>query len=269
MEAHLTYLNSTIHYSLYGSGPLLLCLHGYNHHTRSFGFLTKRLQQRYTVLAIDMPFHGFTDWKEARPFMPEDLHSIVLQIQPQANKVMHMLGYSMGARLLLAYFQHYPAAVKSIALIAPDGLRMNPWYRMATRTLAGKKIFQNMMHNPAWVYRIIRTTDRFKLAKKGLTATAMYFMEHPESRMELYNRWTSLSKFRPNLNVIKKLLAKYNVPVHMLLGKTDPVVSWKDGLRFQKSCPQWVTANIIPAGHFLINERYTDEIIKLLPEQEC
>lgn len=266
MEAYLTYHQSTIHYSIHGSGPVLLCLHGYNHNTRSFHFLVKRLQQHYTVLAIDMPYHGFTTWKEERPLMPEDLHGIVLQIQPQANEGMHMLGYSMGCRLLLAYFQHYPSAVKSIALVAPDGLRMNPWYRMATRTQAGKKIFQNMMHNPTWVYRIIRTTDRFKLAKKGLTATAMYFMEHAESRMELYNRWTSLSKFRPKLNIIQKLLSKYKVPVQMLLGKTDPVVSWKEGLRFQKGCPQWIHATIIQAGHFLMNERYADDIVKLLPE---
>jgi pimeloyl-ACP methyl ester carboxylesterase len=251
---------------MYGSGPLLLCLHGYNHHTRSFHFLGKRLQHRFTILAIDLPYHGFTTWKEKRPFTPEDLHEIILQIQPQASKGMHILGYSMGGRFSLAYFQEYATVIKSIALVAPDGLRINPWYRAATHTQLGRKIFHNTMHNPAWLYRLIRTTDRFKLAKKGLTNTAMYFLQNEKGRMELYNRWTSLSLFRPQLRTIQKLLQKYQVPVQMLFGKTDPVISWKDGLRFQKGCPQWIHSTIVPAGHFLMNERFTDEIIKLLPE---
>ncbi len=173
----------------------------------------------------------------------------------------------MGGRIALAYFQQYPAAIKSIALIAPDGLRTNPWYRAATRTQLGKKIFHNTMHNPTWLYRLIRTTDRFKLAKKGLTTSAMYFLGNEEGRMQLYNRWTSLSLFRPQLRVIHKLLSKYEVPVQMLFGKTDPVISWKDGMRFQKGCPQWLHGTIIPAGHFLMHERYADDIMKLLPER--
>ena len=242
-------------------------MHGYNHHTQSFRFLGKQLQDRFTILAIDLPYHGFTSWEEKRPLVPEDLHAIILKIHPQASKGMHILGYSMGGRFSLAYFQHYPDIVKSIALVAPDGLRNNPWYKIATHTKIGNRIFHNTMHNPAWLQRLIRTGDRFKLTKKGLTNSARYFLQNEEGRMQLYNRWTSLSLFRPQLRTIHKLLAKYGVPVRMLLGKADPVISWKDGLRFQKGCPQWIQSSIVPAGHFLLNERYADEIIKLLPER--
>lgn len=266
MEAYLTYHNSTIHYSLFGTGPLLLCMHGYNHHTRSFSFLVKHLQHRFTVLTIDLPYHGFTNWKERRPITPEDLHTIILQLQPDAMKGMHLLGYSMGGRFSLAYFQQYPDVIKSIALVAPEGLGLSPWYKMATHSKIGNKIFRNTMHNPAWLYRLIRTTDRLKLAKKGLTSSVMYFLNNKEDRIQLYNRWTSLTLFRPNLKTIQYLLVKYKVPVRMLLGKTDPVISWKDGLRFQKGCPQWIHATVIPAGHFLMHERYADDIVKLLPE---
>lgn len=265
MEAYLSYHKSRIHYHLYGQGPLLLCLHGYNHHTQSFLFLRKYLEQRFTVLILDMPFHGFTEWQEQRPFIPEDLHAIVLQLQPQAAQAVHLFGYSMGGRIALAYFQQYPKAVKSISLVAPDGLRVNGWYRLATQTRMGERFFRRTMHNPAWLHRFIRTSSRYKLAPKHLLSAANYFLQNEEGRMQLYNRWTTLSRFKPNLQQIHKLLHKHEVPVNILFGQSDSVISWKDGVRFQKQNPKLIHTTIIPAGHYLINERYANDILKLLP----
>jgi pimeloyl-ACP methyl ester carboxylesterase len=266
LEANFSYHHSTIHYHLYGQGPLLLCLHGYNHNTRSFWFLQRHLEDRFTVLAIDMPYHGATVWQEQRPFTPEDLHTIVLQLQPQANKEVHLFGYSMGGRLALAYFQQYPEAVKSISLVAPDGLHGKLWYSFVTQTRLGNRFFHNTMHNPAWLHRFIRTTDRYKLVPSGLTSAANYFLNNEAGRLQLYNRWTSLSRFHTRLPLICKYLGQYKVPLRLLFGQTDPIVSYKHGQQFQKRCPKQVSVTIISAGHFLMNERYAADILKLLSE---
>ena len=269
MEAFLSYQQSRIHYHLQGSGPLLVLLHGYNHHTRKFDFLIRSIQHRYTVLALDMPYHGFTDWKEGRPFTTKDLHTVITQLHPAAAgaKSVTLLGYSMGGRIALAYFQQYPETVKSIALIAPDGLRFNPWYKLATATKAGERLFQHTMNKPAWFQRVVDATARYRLAPKSLTNVVSYFLQNEHVRMELYNRWTSLSTFRPNLRLILKLLTRHQVPLRMLFGQTDSVIHWKTGVRFQKQNPKWVHTSVIPASHFMINERYVEDILKLFPEE--
>ncbi len=269
MEAYLPYHQSRIHYHLQGSGPLLVLLHGYNHNTRKFDFLIRRLQHRFTVLALDLPYHGFTEWKEGRPFTVKDLHAVITQLQTQANsdKSVQLLGYSMGGRIAMAYFQQYPQLVKSLALIAPDGIRFNPWYKLATATKAGERLFQHTMNKPGWFQRVVDATAKYRLAPKSLTNVVSYFLQNEHVRMELYNRWTSLSTFRPNLRIIQKLLAKHRVHMRMLFGQTDSVVHWKSGNTFQKQNPKWVQVTVIPASHFMINERYADDIAKLLPEE--
>ena len=57
--------SSRIAYTRWGTGgKLLFCLHGYGETGAGFAFLETALGDEYTILAIDMPFHGGTDWKE-------------------------------------------------------------------------------------------------------------------------------------------------------------------------------------------------------------
>jgi pimeloyl-ACP methyl ester carboxylesterase len=106
MQSHyITHNNSTIHYRKFGDGPkLLFCFHGYGREADTFSILERRLGSLFTIVAIDIPFHGRTEWKEELIFKPKYLQQFLLQIRRSLNKEnikFSLLGFSIGGRLAL------------------------------------------------------------------------------------------------------------------------------------------------------------------------
>src|SRR3569833_2382128 len=95
----IPYNNSSIHYCVYGSGDkLVFCFHGYGEQAESFAFLESSLGKTHTLIAIDMPFHGETQWLEGLLFSPAHLVAIfqyILAVSPVFIKpVFSLLVYS-------------------------------------------------------------------------------------------------------------------------------------------------------------------------------
>ncbi len=81
-DVFLSWSQSIIHYSVGGSGDrLLFCFHGYGENAATFSFLEKAIGHLFTIVAIDMPFHGQTDWKEGNYFAPDALVGMLEAIQ--------------------------------------------------------------------------------------------------------------------------------------------------------------------------------------------
>lgn len=89
------------HVQQLGSGPALLLVHGTGASTHSWRDLMPRLARRYTVVAPDLPGHGFTERPPARrlslPGMSRALCDLVdtLRIRPCL-----VAGHSAGAAIL-------------------------------------------------------------------------------------------------------------------------------------------------------------------------
>ncbi len=266
------YKNSSIHYCLYGSGEeLLICFHGFGEEATSFFFLEKVVGNRFTIIAISMPFHGDTAWNEGLLFSPQNLHEIIGGIvkvcKPQTpDYKVHFLGYSMGGRLVLAYFQQYPQLVKSIALVAPDGLYKNNWYWFATQTTIGNRLFKFTMQQPQWFTGMIKLLGKMGLLNKSVAKFVSYYLGDENIRTALYKRWTTLRKFQPNLPLIKRLIAADKVPVEMLFGEYDRIILYQRGEQFQQGHEEMIEVKIIKAGHQLMQEKYVAEITNLLAD---
>ncbi len=142
MDTHfITYRNSTIAYRRTGSGKeWLFCFHGYGYDGLSFDIFSSLLHKRYTIIAIDLPFHGQTNWQEGLLFEPEALVSIIHSIKSPDLK-MSLLGYSMGGRVVMQLAQLVPEEINKIVLVAPDGFHKNKWQWLSTQTLAGNRLF--------------------------------------------------------------------------------------------------------------------------------
>ena len=84
MESHfIRWRSSTIHYNRLGHGSeWLFCFHGYGEQGSSFDLFEELLGDAYSLIAIDLPFHGQTDWQEGLSFPVVDLIQIIDQIKP-------------------------------------------------------------------------------------------------------------------------------------------------------------------------------------------
>jgi pimeloyl-ACP methyl ester carboxylesterase len=261
MEQHsIPYGSSNIGYTLYGRGRrLLLCMHGYGESAASFAFLEATLGAEFTLLAIDMPFHGRTEWKEGFFLDPAVLVSLIGEIVarlPGLEGGWWLLGYSMGGRMALQLLEMVPDRVERLVLVAPDGLKMNRWYWLATQTGSGNRLFRWTMRRPGWLFFVLRAGHFLRLVNPGIYKFAVYYIADEQVRQDLYIRWTTLRGFRPDIGVVRELIASRKIPVRLLYGKFDRIIRWETGERFRQKLPTGsCQLRIVASGHQLLQEK--------------
>jgi len=269
MKSHyITYKNSNIHYRQFGDGPkLLFCFHGYGRESDTFYILERRLGRLYTIIAIDVPFHGRTEWKDEIVLQPKYLQQFLLQIQSSLNKEnikFSLLGFSMGGRISLHLTQLMPDKIERLILLAPDGLTSNVWRWMASDTWLGNKLVNYTVHNSRWIEWILNKAEKRQIIHRNLADFIRYYLDDEEDRLMFYNRYASMQKFRPSPGRLKRLIIKYRIPVKMMFGRFDQVIPYKGGERFKQGIEEFASITIVDAGHHLLSEVYADKIVQLI-----
>ena len=262
LQQKLPYKNSIINYYEHGNGEkILFCIHGYGESGDSFSFLEKHLSG-YTVYAIDLPFHGATEWNEKRPMLKQDLTAIINLINTKQNKSFSLMAFSMGGRIALSLIADMCNQIENVALIAPDGLHVNFWYWMATKTLAGNKVFENTVHNPKWFFKVVTVADKTNLLNKSIIKFVHHFLDDETERTLLFRRWNVMKKFTVNRYEVKRLCRQKNIHVNLLFGKHDSVILASRAKAFRNT--KNITIKVINAGHHLLEEAYAGDIVSLL-----
>lgn len=264
----LCFKSSHISYIRYGTGPrLLLCFHGYGESAASFGFLEEALEKDFTVIAIDMPYHGDTEWDEGLFFDPCDLLALLHEIVdalPGLEDGWWMLGYSMGGRIALQLVELAPEKVRRLVLLAPDGLRVNPWYWIATQTGWGNRFFRLTMRKPGWFFFFLRTANGLRLVNPSVYKFTLNYIDDAEARRLLYTRWSVTRGFQPHLRKIGALVRERRAPVHLLYGRYDRIIRCERGKRFRHLCAPYCRLTILPAGHQLLQPKFIEVIVSAL-----
>jgi pimeloyl-ACP methyl ester carboxylesterase len=240
----------------------LFCFHGYGEDGTSFAFLEGKLGATYTLYAIDFPIHGQTKWNEAYAFTPDDLVAIMEMIHPLNDKKISLLAYSMGGRAAMNLVQILPDKISHIGLVAPDGLHRNIWYWITTQTSIGNKAFAYTMNKPKWFFKVMNASGKLGIINESVLKFVHYYLDDKEERILLYKRWTFMRRLKPDLIVIKKLCDEKNIQMKFLFGKYDRIILSKRAAVFSDA--KNIEIKIINAGHQLLKEKYTKDIIALL-----
>ena len=269
MTSHyITFKNSNVHYRQFGNGPkLLFCFHGYGRESDTFYILERRLGTLYTIIAIDVPFHGRTEWKDEIVLKPKYLQQFLLDIRSSLNKgniKFSLLGFSMGGRIALHLTQIMPQQVERLILLAPDGLNFNVWRWMASDTWAGNKFMNYTIHNAGWVAWVLAKAEKLHIIHRSLGDFLSYYLDNEEQRIKFYHRYISMQKFRPSLYQLKRLIRKYGIPVRMMFGRYDNIIPYSGGEKFREGIEEFATLKIVDAGHHLLSEGHANEIAKLV-----
>lgn len=266
----LHYKNSVIGFYRYGEGPeSMICFHGYGESASHFEFLAKYVGSQYTIYAIDLPFHGSTEWKEGLNFEVSELSEIVKVIlngdqhdAGTAEPHFTLMGFSLGGRMALCLYQAHPEWIKRLILLAPDGLKVNFWYWLSTQTRLGNKFFAFTLNNPHWFMGFLKLLNRMKLINASIFKFVIYYIGSKEVRRSLYERWTGLRKIKPDLHKIKSLIRERNTPVNLVYGKHDRIILSSVGERFKKDIPLQCTLDVIHSGHQVLHEKHAREIMQ-------
>lgn len=114
-----------IYYESYGSGPAVICLHGFNENRKIFNTLKDDLTKDYQVILIDLRYHG------------KSVKSGVLTLDQMAKDVMEIadhlalssydvIGYDTGAEVALTLAskdQRLKSAILLSPYLSPKGIK--------------------------------------------------------------------------------------------------------------------------------------------------
>lgn len=264
------YKNSFINVELFGNGDkLLFCFHGFGEDAASFKVLQPALGKAYKLAAIDLPFHGKTEWNEGLLMTDGDLLNILNKII-ETNKSINspskfsMLAFSFGGRVALHLLQTLPSKIERVVLLAPDGLHLNFWYWLGTQTFLGNKLFAYTMKKPRWFFAMINVAGKTGLLNKTIIKFVHYYLDDKEVRQLLHKRWTVMRKFKPKASQIKNVISKYEIPVRLLFGKYDQIILSKRSNFFG------INKNVkiieLDAGHQLLKEKFAHHIALLFSQ---
>ena len=270
MKTHeLDYKGSRIAYTIYGTGErYIACFHGYGQAAYRWAILEPLLGKRFTLIAFDLPYHGHTDWKNSENFTVDGLIEIIQQILPSPHQKIHLLGYSLGGRIALRLLQQMPQRINKTVLLAPDGLHKNKWYRFATQTKIGRKLFYRLMKNPQMLLSVATRLRAMGRIREGYYSMLQYYAGSEESRMHVYWRWISTRFFQPDLPKLRSAIAIYKLPVELVFGKYDKIMVADRGITFAKGLEQYAHVHLLETGHHFLKESYAPFIASLFDDDK-
>jgi len=271
-QQSVSYKNSKISFLTAGNGQkLVICFPGYGEDASSCSFLGKYGGSEFTFIAIDLPFHGKTRWEEGLDFHWEDLKNIVAIIlkthfsenTPGKEKIT-LLGFSLGGRLALSLYQSIPEQVQKVVLLAPDGLKINFWYWLATQTGIGNRFFKFTMKRPSWFFGFLKLLNHFGFVNASIFKFVNYYIGDQKVRELLYLRWTTLRRLKPDLQKIKTLIRLHGTFFHLVYGKHDRIILPTRGKKFRTGIEKYCTLSVIESGHQVLHEKHAADIVAAL-----
>ena len=223
----------TWHVQIMGSGPVLLLAHGTGAATHSWRGLLPLLARHFTVVAPDLPGHGFTETPRpgglSLPGMAASLSALltVLELSP-ALCAGHSAGAAILARMCLDGLIA-PAALISLngALLPLFGLTGQVFSGVA-KLLAGVPMLQTMFArsagDPVTVRRLLAGTGSVIDAEGvALYARTAANRAHAEAALMMMAQWD----LQPLLRDLPKLIPK----LYLVAGSNDRTVSPTEAVR--------------------------------------
>jgi magnesium chelatase accessory protein len=254
------------HVQVMGSGPTVLLIHGTGATTHSFRMLMRLLAPDFTVVAADLPGHGFTgpppsSWGYSLPGVTSGLAALlrVLAVQPVL-----LVGHSAGAAV--AVRMGLDGAASPLAVVSLNGALL-PFPGMAhvvlgpaARLLAGSgiaaKAFTLFAGSRPSVERMVRSTGS-RIDAEGLRFYARLAgnSAHVHGALALMANW--------DLRPLARDLPALATRLVLLTGGRDGMVPPAESFRVRSLVPAAELISLRGLGH-LAHEEQPDKVATIL-----
>lgn len=254
-ENFIDYQSSRLHYARAGKGlKTLLVFHGFGQDHQAFDRWVQALEQEYQFFFFDLYFHGQSIWPIRRPLEKEDWKKILTRFLEIENiAVFEIAGFSLGGKFAMATVEAFPEKVRKVILLAPDGIKTNFWYSLATYPIAMRGLFKSMVLKPGRFFGLARFLSTFGLVDRGILRFAESQMDTEEKRRRVYCSWVYFRHLRFSLDKIALLLNEHKVSLLMIVGRYDKVIPVKNMDRLLRR---------LHTGHIEIMESGHNDLIK-------
>jgi magnesium chelatase accessory protein len=244
------------HVQLMGRGPVALLIHGTAAATHSWRDLAPLLARRFTVVAPDLPGHGFSEpMRSAQVSLPEFARAVgdllaALELQP-ALAVGHSAGAAVLARMCL------DGRIAPRALVGLNGALLPPsgwaglFFPPTARLLAWNPLIPHLVAwraaDPAAVRRLIDSTGS-RLDERGaaLYQRLVRSPQHVAGILAMLAHWD----LRPLLSDLPRLAPRLT----LVVGEADGTVSPREAAQVKRLLPSVRIVRLLGLGHLAHEE---------------
>ncbi len=254
-------VHGRVHALKFGHGTgLLIALHGFSDRARMFAVLENSLSERYTTVAIDLPFHGQTEWHKS-DFSKEDLLAILAQVLESEGKTRcSLLGFSFGARLAQAMLPELAPQLEQLYLLSPDGGNTKGMGAAERTPMWMRRFLFRMLRYPGWFV----TLANFGLNWGFIPAFTYKFMRNnltrPKRMQRLFGCWFSMDSFNLFRLDLHKILQKTQIPTLVFIGAKDNMVHKKSLKKLYSNLPYVHLIILKSEGHRIVGKALAESL---------
>ncbi len=261
---YIRYKDNTVYCIKTGQGPrLMLAFHGFGQESSFFLSLANALADEYTTIAIDLPGHGKTTWTDTY-FDTEALMALVQGFKNDLHmERISLLGYSLGSRLCQCIIEKQANWVDTTFLLAPDSLKNNRLYKLATRNFLGKKIFRAICQNPVALMSIAGLLQKTGLLRKAQFDFLQKNLSDATRRRQVFEVWNVLSPLIPHKAIAHYQINKHKIGLHLLMGQQDSIFPVAHGKAFLLGLKN-ATLHTLPCGHNFASEKIMSQVAGII-----
>lgn len=261
---HISIGTERLHYLRMGRGSrVLLAFHGYGQEAETFAVFEPWLAHDYTILSIDLPYHGQTEWGGKPHLTAEDLATLVREVVREYGvERVSLMGYSIGGRVALSIMKTVPNLVDRMVLMATDGLIVNGYYFMLMRTQVGRAMFRGFLGQKDSMKAVL-SMKKAGIIKDSYFRLATQVLHFENRKRQLLHAWPCLSRLIHTPAELRKVIIKNHIPVTLVMGARDTVLPPRLAHRFAKGAPT-VEVCVLERGHRIFDTDNAQEIARHL-----
>ena len=243
-----------------GRGPVLLLLHGTGSSSGSWRDLIPILSDRFTLVAPDLPGHGFTS---AVPLGPSSLpvmaHAVAVLMRDLGLDPTFVAGHSAGAAISAQLALAETPSLHRLAWIAPAlvpfdgvaGIVAPPLARLLARSDALAQLAAWRARSDAAVRRMIANTGS-TLDERGVEAyrSLLQRPSHVAGALAMMAGW--------DLAPLNRALPLIRAPVLLVHGERDRIVPVRQSNQAAARLPVAHVERLPELGHLAHEERPQD-----------
>jgi pimeloyl-ACP methyl ester carboxylesterase len=252
MRLSLTYRQSTVSYLRFGTGKrCLICFHGFGDRAVIWYNLEEKIGKDFTIIAIDLPFHGHTEWRE-KTMQSADFECIVNEILEKEGVEKYALaGFSFGARIVQKLLFSHSNRIENILLFAPDGMGTKGLENATSLPIPLRRFIRFLLQKPDKIVQLINWLHQKNILGKSVYWFFSQNIAHSQRRERLFFYWLALDDFEMPLSSFKKKLQETQVNTHIFLGKHDEITPLSIGAFLTADAPH-IHLHIVESDHQIL-----------------
>src|SRR5690554_409426 len=181
-------------YEVYGEGnTVILCFHGNSKSAEDFKFLARKTRK---IISVHLFLHGYSTFSSERIYKDLIQKKHVIQLiekiltKEKVNNF-HWVAYSQGGLFTLTAFPTFAKRIKSLFLIAPDGMNKKGFYTWSQHQWWARKLFKRWVEKPHELMSISRVLAKGKIIHPKLVDFLDYYTSDPERLNMAYETWSA------------------------------------------------------------------------------